>query len=136
MNTRRSVYLPVLRGYLPPLFEVFDFADPDVCTGKRNATTVPSQALYMMNSPFVMDQARQAAQRLLAEAAEDEARLTLLYRRALGRAPATMERDAALRFLNQRRSEKAAGTAAEAERDTWAAVCQAVFGCSEFRYVE
>jgi hypothetical protein len=135
-NRRRSLYLPVLRGYLAPLFEVFDFADPDVCTGKRNATTVPSQALYMMNSPFVMEQARQAAQRLLAEADEDEARLTLLYRRALGRPPTTAERETALRFVCEPRSEGAGATTAQAEREVWAAVCQAVFGCTEFRFVE
>jgi hypothetical protein len=127
-NTRRSVYLPVLRGYLPPLFEVFDFADPDVSTGKRNATTVASQALYLMNSPFVMDQAREAARRLLAEAGEDGDRLALLYRRALGRVPAPAEREAVLRFLG--------GQADGAGLEAWAAVCQAVFGCTEFRFVE
>jgi hypothetical protein len=135
-STRRSVYLPVLRGYLPPLFEVFDFADPDVCTGKRNATTVPGQALYLMNSPFVMERARQAARRLIAEVDEDEVRLTLLYRRALARPPAAMEREAVLRFLHERRRDETSGTAADSEGEAWAAVCQAVFGCTEFRYVE
>jgi hypothetical protein len=135
-NRRRSVYLPVLRGYLPPLFEVFDFADPDVCMGKRNATTVPSQALYVMNSPFAMEQARLAARRLLTEVDKDKTRLTLLYRRALGRPPAEMEREAVLRFFLERSTEDAPGMAAEAEEDQWAAVCQAVFGCTEFRYVD
>jgi hypothetical protein len=133
-NVRRSVYLPVLRAYLPPLFEVFDFPDPDVCTGKRNATTVPTQALYMMNSPFVMDQARAAARRLLTEAGGDEARLALLYRRALGRGPSPAESAAALRFLGGQPRPPLG--AAGAERRAWAAVCQAVFGCAEFRYVD
>ena len=127
-NRRRSVYLPVLRGYLPPLFEVFDFADPDGCTGKRNATTVPTQALYMMNSPFVDQQARQAAQRLLAET-DDEGRLDMLYRAALGRQPAADERDAALQFVREQRPEVG-------ELDAWAAVCQAVFASTAFRFVE
>jgi hypothetical protein len=135
-NTRRSVYLPVIRNDLPPIFEVFDFADPDVATGKRDATTVPTQALYLMNSPFVLSQARQAARRLLATPADDAVRLTLLYRRALGRAPAARERESALRFLREQRRDRAAGPGAEAELEAWADVCQAVFGCTEFRFVE
>jgi hypothetical protein len=125
---RRSVYLPVLRGGLPPLFEVFDFADPDVSTGKRNATTVPTQALYLMNSPFVMEQARKAARRLLAEAGDDGDRLTLLYRRALCRVPTPGEREAVLRFLREPSSMS--------ELAAWASVCQAVCGCGELRFVE
>jgi hypothetical protein len=127
-STRRSVYLPVLRNGLPPLFEVFDFADPDVSISKRNATTVPTQALYLMNSPFVMDQAQAAARRLLAEAEGDEERLVLLYRRALGRPPTTGERVTVRRFLGEQRRG--------AEVEAWTAVCQAVFGCSELRFLE
>src|SRR5262249_49678892 len=56
-DTRRSVYTPILRNKLLELFEVFDFADPNVSTGRRNVSTVPTQALYLMNSPFVMEQA-------------------------------------------------------------------------------
>src|SRR5262249_3527251 len=63
---RRSVYLPVFRNRTPELLEVFDFADPNVCMGRRNVSTVAPQALYLMNSPFVADQARATAQRVLA----------------------------------------------------------------------
>jgi cytochrome c553 len=135
-NVRRSVYLPVLRAYLPPLFEVFDFADPDACTGKRNVTTVPTQALYLMNSPFVLEQAEQAARRLLAECANDEARLDLLYRRALGRAPTSAELAAALKFLRGRGRDSRGSSRNEAECDAWTGVCLSVFGCTEFRYVD
>jgi hypothetical protein len=175
-NARRSIYLPVLRAYLPPLFEGFDFADPDICTGKRNTTTVPTQALFLMNSPMVMDQARHAARRLLAENKDDVTRLALLYRRALGRTPTTAEREAALRFVHEQQRLRPARTGdnfeglpvnggwpagaglcadittpfvlphtspdfylsprAAAELNAWAGVCQAIFGCTEFRYVE
>jgi len=134
-NVRRSVYLPVIRNDLPALFEAFDFADPDVCTGKRSATLVPTQALYLMNSPFVMDQARHAAIRLRAEAADDPARLTLLYRRALGRAPAPVEWEAARLFLHEQ-CRAASATGPDAELEAWAAVCQAVFGCADFRFAK
>jgi hypothetical protein len=127
-NRRRSIYLPVIRNGLPSLFEVFDFADPDATTGKRNATTVPTQALYLLNSPFVMEQARRTAELLLAAAETDESRLVFLYRRALGRTPTNEEERTALRFLRSQTDEN--------EVEAWAAVCQAMFSCTEFRFVE
>jgi hypothetical protein len=132
-NTRRSVYLPVVRNDLPPIFEVFDFADPDLSTGKRASTTGPAQALYLMNSPFVMDQAREAARRLIA-AADGRDRLTLLYRRALGRSPTTEEWKAVLQFLRGQRSGSTPDAADELA--AWAGVCQALFGSTVFRFVE
>ena len=56
-DTRRSVYLPVFRNSLPDLFEVFDFADPSMVVGRRNVSTVAPQALFLLNHPFVLDQA-------------------------------------------------------------------------------
>ena len=53
-----SVYTPVFRNKVLELFEVFDFADPNVCLGRRNVSTVAPQALYLMNSPFVLGQAK------------------------------------------------------------------------------
>ena len=126
-DRRRSVYLPVIRNGLPGIFDVFDFADPDATTGKRNSTTVPTQALYLMNSSFVMEQARLTAGLLLAAAKTDEERVVLLYRRAIGRTPTAEERDTAMRYLRE---------SSESEMDAWSAVCQAMFGCTEFQFVE
>ena len=134
---KRSVYLPVVRNDIPTLFEVFDFADPDVSTGKRDATTVPTQALYLMNSTFVNAQARATADRLLAEAKDDAARLELLFRRALSRAPTTQEADTTAKFLAEYRKAFAAKNPGKsADAAAWAAVCLSVFGCNEFRFVE
>ncbi len=55
-NTR-SVYLPLARGYVPEMLNIFDVADPSLVVGQREVTTVATQALYMMNSPFVMQHA-------------------------------------------------------------------------------
>ena len=65
-SSRRSVYLPVLRGALHEMFRTFDFPDPAVSSGDRAVTTVASQALFMMNSPMVdgiMSEARRKAAR-------------------------------------------------------------------------
>ncbi|MBE0539855.1 MAG: PSD1 domain-containing protein [Verrucomicrobia bacterium] len=61
--TRRTVYGLIDRQNLPGVFRTFDFANPDVSSQRRFATTVPQQALFLMNSPFVVEQARQLAQR-------------------------------------------------------------------------
>ena len=124
-NFRRSVYLPVIRNDLPQLFEVFDFADPDVATGRRDATTVATQALYLMNSPFVQEQARHTARQLLDAPGDTTARLTRLYRTALGRSPTANETSVALRFLGE-----------QPDLEAWTGVCRAMFGCTEFRFVE
>ena len=61
-DTRRSVYVPVFRNALPEIFEAFDFAPPTMVVGKRNISTVPTQALFLLNHPFVHDQSRAAAE--------------------------------------------------------------------------
>src|SRR5262249_25036229 len=84
-DTRRGVYSPVCRNALPEIFEVFDFADPSVTTGRRNVSTLAPQALFLMNHPFVLEESRQAARRLLAEPGPDDAgRINRAYRLALG----------------------------------------------------
>ncbi|MGE3818564.1 MAG: PSD1 and planctomycete cytochrome C domain-containing protein [Isosphaeraceae bacterium] len=129
-NPRRSVYLPIIRNDLPAMFEAFDFADPEVATGQRSATTVPAQALFLLNSKFAIEQARQTAERLLARPGDDETRLDDLYRHTLARPPTPTEALAAREFLQASRS------GGDSDLDAWSSVCQAVFGCTEFRFVE
>jgi hypothetical protein len=124
-SNRRSVYLPAFRNALPEMLEVFDLADPSTVTGKRNSGTVAPQALYMMNSPFVLEQSRHAAARLLAEKhADNGERIARAYRLALGREPIVGERDVAHRFLKGKN-----------EQDGWTAIFHALFASAEFRYV-
>jgi hypothetical protein len=125
-STCRSVYLPVFRNALPEFFEAFDFADSSTVTGSRNASTVAPQALFMMNNPFVLEQAKQAAARLLAEnLPDDAARLTRAYRLTLGRAPTDGERAVAVKFLAERTPQ-----------DAWSSLFHALFASADFRYLE
>ena len=124
-SNRRSVYLPLFRNAPPEMLDVFDAADSSTVTGRRNAGTVAPQALYMMNSPFVLEQAQFAAKRLLAEAHRDDAaRVARAYRLALGRPPTAGEREIAQRFLK-----------GKGDADAWAALFHALFASAEFRYV-
>jgi cytochrome c553 len=128
-DRRRSVYLPVFRNALPEVFEVFDFADPSMVTGRRNVSTVAPQALFLMNHPFVITASRATARRLLAETnLGDQARLTRLYRLTLGRPPTDRERAIGLAFAS------AGGTGSSTPEETWAMLVQALFGSLDFRY--
>lgn len=98
--TRRTVYSFIERQNLPAVFRTFDFASPDAHSPARLATTVPQQALFMMNNPFVLEQARRFAARA-ADAASSEARLDALYRLAYQRPPTLGETARALRFLDE-----------------------------------
>ena len=99
-TTRRTVYGFVERQNLPGLFRTFDFANPDASSPQRFATTVPQQALFLMNSPFALAQARRLVHRpeFPLRASFDE-RLGFLYETAIQRRPSTEERRLAERFL-------------------------------------
>ena len=70
-STRRSVYGFIERQNLPGFFRTFDFASPDAHSPARPHTTVPQQAMYLMNSPFAMEQAAHLAQRAEIREAAD-----------------------------------------------------------------
>ena len=99
-STRRSVYLPLLRGLVPTALEVFDFAEQGMVTGSRDVTTVPTQALYLLNDPFVRRQALTLADRLIARTdLDDPARVDRAYRATLGRPASAAEVDRARAYL-------------------------------------
>jgi mono/diheme cytochrome c family protein len=98
----RSVYLPLLRGVTPKALEVFDPADQTLVSVKRDTTTVPGQALFLLNSPFVRKQSLALAERVLAEKTVDDAnRVRSAYQLALGRSPSTAEVERALGFVGE-----------------------------------
>ena len=63
-NRRRTLYGLVDRQFLPGVLRAFDFANPDLHIPQRSETTVPQQALFAMNHPFVADRARGLVARL------------------------------------------------------------------------
>jgi hypothetical protein len=99
-NCRRTMYGLVDRQSVPGVFRAFDFASPDASCERRPRTIVPQQALFGLNSPFVLEQARALAARpeVAKESAPDR-RIAALYRLVLGRAPDRDEVAAGLRFV-------------------------------------
>jgi cytochrome c553 len=101
---RRTIYGRIERQNLPGLFRTFDFASPDTHSPMRFTTTVPQQALYLMNSPFAVEQARALADRPeVAEAESEDALINTLFREVLQRDPAPEEFDQARLFLEETR---------------------------------
>ncbi|MEP6663393.1 MAG: DUF1553 domain-containing protein, partial [Verrucomicrobiota bacterium] len=97
---RRAVYGYIDRQNLPGLFRTFDFANPDTTSPQRFFTTVPQQALFLLNSGFVVDQAKGLGTNGDFEKQErDEDRVVFLYEKIYQRAPSKDELKAAEKFL-------------------------------------
>ncbi|MCC9601144.1 DUF1553 domain-containing protein [Stieleria sp. JC731] len=126
---RRSVYQPVFRNSLPPLFEVFDFADASVSVGQRSRSTVVSQSLAMMNDPWVIKRATKAAERYRIDFQSPSLQLIdEIYQDCFGRLPSDDERQLCLTFLN--------ASAKESFRQKLVDLIQSLFASTDFRYLE
>lgn len=100
-SKRRAVYASIDRQNLPGLFRTFDFPSPDVSNPQRFVTTVPQQALFMINSPFVVEQARAitAKPEYSKPESASEWQIQELYERVLARRAEPSEVEAALQFV-------------------------------------
>src|SRR5690242_10585363 len=122
---RRSVYLFVKRSIRQPMMETFDSPDPNTSCGRRLTTTLPTQALTLMNDTFVRNQAARFASRVMESAGPDpEARVRAAYRLSLSRNPSASEVEAARRFLS-------AGTD---PKESLVDLCHLMFTLNEFAY--
>jgi hypothetical protein len=144
-SVRRSVYAFVERQNLPGVFRTFDFANPDVCSPQRFSTTVPQQALFMMNSPFVLEQARAFARRPEVRGApHPAARLATMIRLAWQRPPRAEEMDLALRFVqgaapspgSRQEAGQEAGQEAAERPDRWEEFAQVLLLSNELMFVD
>jgi hypothetical protein len=136
-SNHRSIYMPILRGNVPEVLQVFDMADPDLIVGQRDVTTVAPQALFMMNNGFVLVHSNRLAVRVLGSRDLTQAdRIDLAYRLALGRMPSKKERSEARQYLaDYRKSVEEAGVKGRPLFAAWASFCQILFASGEFRYV-
>ena len=98
-SARRTIYGFIDRQNLDPLYRTFDFASPDATSPRRIATSVPQQALFFMNSPFVIEQAKHLASRREVMEGSTEERVGKVYQRLFGREPSGWERSMGLAFV-------------------------------------
>jgi hypothetical protein len=98
-DPKRTVYLPVARNNPSGELALFDGANPDLVTGRRNDTTVPTQALYLLNSGFLMKEAKAVAKSAMKAGALPGAEIDHLYLTLLGREPNPVERERAMGLI-------------------------------------
>ena len=121
---RRTLYAHVDRLSLPGLYRTFDFPDPNATSPRRDQTTVPPQALFLMNNAFVRDLALALSNRpdVLAHSDLDD-RVDRLFHLVYSRAPRAEEASLARAFLTQ-------------QPVPWAPFCQALLLANEFVFVD
>jgi hypothetical protein len=134
-NGRRTIYGLVDRQSLPSVFRSFDFASPDQSAERRPRTTVPQQALFRMNAPFVVEQAKTLASRsdVTAAPTADE-RIAALYRVILARSPAPAELQAAMRFLTP--VDPGLVESGHSQLSRWEQLVQVLLMTNEFLFVD
>lgn len=131
---RRSIYIAARRNFLPMMMTAFDTPTPFTTVGRRNVSNVPGQMLFLMNDPFVHEQASVWAKHLLAEMpdASTEDRIRHLFQAGFSRIPDPRELDRCRATLREVRV--ATGGAATGP-ETWTELCHALLGVKEFIYV-
>ncbi len=137
-SNRRSVYLMTQRIQRHPYLAIFDGADPSASTPARTTSTTPLQALWLLNDPFVHEQSKLVADRLIAHATDDAARVQHAYELLFARPAAPEEVTAAKTFLASAKQQLCGDKpeTAETEPEAWRAYVRALFRLNEFVYVE
>ena len=145
-STRRSIYGFIDRQNLPGLFRTFDFVAPDSSAPQRLQTTVPQQALYLLNSPFMRQQTTATAARVLSmkdgsNQITSEQQIDALYQTVLSRSAAPDEVELGRVYLSETSLGKVStsGSAAadsSAAFDSWHEYVQALLLSNEFCFVD
>jgi hypothetical protein len=131
-HTHRSIYLPMVRNAEPEMLVTFDLPDTELVVGDRSITTVPAQSLFLLNSPWVIEQAQALAERVLAlPGLEDDARLERVFRIAMGRDALAAD----LARLKSYLKSESPGNGSP-DKKAWSRLCQTIFAAAEFRYIE
>ncbi len=128
-NHRRTLYGAISRHELNSLLRLFDFPDPNLTADERPTTTVPLQQLFVLNSEFMVQNAKALAKRLTSAAPLDAARIQYAYVCLYGRPPSERETNLGLAFLG-------ADSAAGEKLTKWEQYAQALLAANEFLYVD
>jgi hypothetical protein len=129
---RRAVYGFIDRQDLPNMFRVFDIASPDQSSPRRPRTTVPQQSLFLMNSPFTVEQAQALAMQLPPdESIDDGQRIAALYRQVFQRSPSAEEEQIGRQFIAAAQAD-----ASSAKLNPWEQYAQLLLLTNEVMYID
>jgi hypothetical protein len=137
-SAHRSVYLMTQRIQRHPFLGLFDSPDTNTTTEKRASSTVPLQALFLMNNPNVRAEAEVFARRLLAGAADARGRIRLAHELAYARPPRDDEVRRGLDYIERYAAElgRLGVTAPQREQEAWASYARVLLCSNEFVYVD
>ncbi|HEV7221086.1 MAG TPA: DUF1553 domain-containing protein, partial [Pirellulales bacterium] len=137
-SNHRSVYLMTQRIQRHPFLVLFDGPDPNVSTDVRTSATVPLQSLYLMNNPFVAEQAGAFAQRVFDLCQEPVARIDLAHLLAYARPARQAEREHGAAYLRAYQQELARSGVADdaAEAEAWTSYARVLLTANEFVYLD
>lgn len=127
-GNHRTIYVPTLRGHRHKLYELFNYPDDEAVNSARTNGSVPTQALFLMNNPMIMDYADGLVERLDSEKqATPAARINCLYQLCFGRSPSPAEQAEDIAFLKIQ-------TAQSDEHQAWSRLAQSILVSGEFLY--
>lgn len=142
-SDHRSVYLMVQRLHAHPYLSLFNGADPSLSTPSRDGSTVPFQALFLLNNSFIHEQSERLAKRLILESKDNQARINSATLQAYGRAVTSAELERWTKFIVAYQAALAAESpSADASADdsrellTWSAVARSLLASNEFFFVD
>ncbi|MDP1587851.1 MAG: DUF1549 and DUF1553 domain-containing protein [Prosthecobacter sp.] len=124
---KRAIYSQVSRRELNKTLMLFDYPDANVHAARRNSSTTPTQKLFVMNSPFIIEQSKKLAQRLQQSASDDVSRIRHAYELLFAREPEAEELAIAQEFLKQ---------PAESALTAWEQLAQALLATNEMMFVD
>jgi hypothetical protein len=137
-SRQRSIYLMTQRFQRHPFLALFDGPDTNTSTEQRTSSIVPLQALYLMNNPFLHEQAAAFAERVLNTSPDPRERIKLAQSLAWGRPPSAEAIDHAATCLENfiRLAQEQGAQHAAAERDAWTSLARLLLSANETVYVD
>ena len=132
-SKRRTLYAKISRHELNSLLRIFDFPDPNITSERRIETTVPQQQLFIINSPFVIEQSKLLAKRIQAYSKSESENINAAYKILFSRPPSANELELAMFFLHasEENNEKPIN-----KMDRWERMAQALLASNEFMYID
>ncbi|XZE19716.1 PSD1 and planctomycete cytochrome C domain-containing protein [Pirellulaceae bacterium SH449] len=132
----RSVYLPIARNSPPRALDVFDFAEPSLVVGERETSNTPDQALFMLNSTFVLEQSDALARSLIKKVSNRRGQANAAFQQILGRDPTDSERRALESFFRNAEKSNTSRNKDQAAIQMLSQLCQSLMCSAEFRIVD
>jgi hypothetical protein len=127
--------LPIARNSLPRALDVFDFAEPSLVVGSREASNTADQALFMLNNPFVIEQSDALARQLIKSSSNQNERIAKAFTLVYGRNATQKELRSATEFFRKADDGKKTGPAEQRLFQSLSQFCQALLCSAEFRLI-